>query len=564
MVNRSWRRASGFLASALLSAAVMVAGEAAAPAWASPASDTIVVHACAIGSVMCSAADDVGNVSVQLTATTTLTSVTIGVLESGVGTVLSVPMQLSSGSNAGGQETTWSVPSPITQGKLPYGDYDVTVDAADSGGASVTGEFAGFLDFLKYPTLTLSSSASAVDYDHQSVTLSGTLTYLLPDGTTQTPAGEPVTLSGQGMQWPLTTSAGGAFSQLVDPVPGPGLTEDDFSAQAAAPDADPLSSPVVSVAFTADELTATDQWAASPVGYLTTATLEGTVTYAGGGSPEPVAGISIQLYQFNAAGQYYQLVASATTGADGSYAVTVQASPAKLRLDVNDSDDTPPGAYFSPSELVPPPLTVTLPVSITHVTAKLSPAGVLNIGGCLSVTPASSLQSIPLTIEYSAASTGPWKALKTVKPAGGCGFPHALGFGVDIPAPLPSAYYRVVYPGSPGFAAAVSATLHEWKYLTRITSFSVAPASARTGSDVTVRGRLWHQVTSWKPFSGQKILILLRYKKKLYVSRIVPVTDQDGRFTVRLPAATGSWFAEYPGGQTDFASQSATVHVTAG
>lgn len=544
-----------FAAISLLSvAAMMLAGTAVPASAAIPATDSITVNTCTSGGgAQCSAADDVGLVSVQILASTALTSVSVDIFKS-PSIVLTIGMTRTGGTNTGGTVTTWTVSSRITQQQLAYGNYNVLVNATDAG-TSITDMSAGFLDFLIYPTTTLSANPAVFDYAHPSVTLSGTLSYLLPDRTTQTLSGEPVTLFGQGAQWPLTTGTSGAFSKTVDPVPVTG-TDDNFVAEPTAPDVAALQSPVASVAMTVDALTVSDKWAASPVRYLQTATLEGLVTFTGGTTPEPVAGISLALFEWNAAQQFWQKVASAVTGADGSYALQFPAAPAKLQLRVN-TGSAAPGPYFSSSDIVPPRLDVVVPVLLTNFVAKLSPFGI--ISASVREQDLSSAYAGPVYLEYSATSTGPWKRLATFSElSNGAVFDEN-----KVAAPLPSAYYRARFVGAKDLDPAVSKVVKLWKYPTKITSFSVSPSTVAKGGHVTVKGRLWRHVGTWKPFGGSKILILFIYRKKVYAYRAEPTTSSAGWFTVRLQALVSApWFAQYDGGQFYFASASARIPVT--
>src|SRR5215472_363235 len=130
-----------------------------------------------------SPSSDVGLLSIQTEATSPITSLTAH-LSNGTSTLTltTSDFALTSG---GPTDGIWTVISPITQAQLPLGTYQVTVDASDQAGDSVTGVNAGSFAYVVIPTVTLAASRTSLDFAHQSVTLTGSVTGLYPDGSVQ-------------------------------------------------------------------------------------------------------------------------------------------------------------------------------------------------------------------------------------------------------------------------------------------------------------------------------------------------------------------------------------------
>ena len=147
-------------ASLLLSLGTALLGVLSFPAAASAARDTITITSAG------NPASDVGPLSVNATATTPITSITVHLL-SGRSPLLTVsgfnyPRNQKSG--------TWTLQTPITEGhgpgQLPLGSYTISVTAKEAGGGSASEQDAGTLNFLSEPAIGLSATPTEVDYDN--------------------------------------------------------------------------------------------------------------------------------------------------------------------------------------------------------------------------------------------------------------------------------------------------------------------------------------------------------------------------------------------------------------
>jgi hypothetical protein len=159
-----------------------------------------------------------GGLQLSVTADSTTPLETMTALLSAAGSS-SQPLSLQMNPPAGGAqagESTWTS-STITTSALPLGTYDVTVDAADQAGTSVTGVTAGSFDFPDGVSMSACLSANTVTYGGK-VTVSGTVTY--EPGSAFVPlAGQTVQIFAQaGAASPVQTAVtgdGGHFTAVL-------------------------------------------------------------------------------------------------------------------------------------------------------------------------------------------------------------------------------------------------------------------------------------------------------------------------------------------------------------
>ncbi len=196
---------------ALLVGVGLLGGMTAASAGATPATDTIAIFNAG------SNPNQSGELFVVIDATSAVSAITahLRTSASAPDSLTVSDFQLQSGTATNG---VWAVKTPIPwgsgSGELPLGVYSVYVDASDAGGTSVSNVFAGTLDFLIYPSLTLTASPATVDYDHPDTTFSGQLTGTYPDGTTVKPlSGQKIDIVDyEGATFQVTTDASGDYS----------------------------------------------------------------------------------------------------------------------------------------------------------------------------------------------------------------------------------------------------------------------------------------------------------------------------------------------------------------
>jgi hypothetical protein len=556
------RGAASSVAAALsAAAAAAVFAGTAAPVQAQ--SGSITVQA---GSPPTSA----GSLSVGLTTADgdDISAFTAHILTASGTDVLDLPesdFTLASGTEAAG---TWTINTPITTSQLLLGTYTVTIDAADDGGGSVTGADAGQLAFLIQPAVTLAANPAALGYGAASTTLSGTVTGLLPDGSTSPLAGQQVEItdSSDNAQTTQTDSAGNFSMSTSDASTFTATVRGSTLATAS-------SAPVTVAASTAPtDLTATVSTAQVTFGQQVTVT--GTLTYQPGASPEGLAGVSVVVL---APG--YPDLSVPVTDSSGNFTSTFTATQSgPVQVYFNNATYQQGGSYpyLAPAQAATDPITVSLPTSLTRFSAKVATSGTLSVSGCLGVTgiPASSSLSVEgsITIQYATRRSGPWRRLGTIThttaSAGAtCGVATAeASFRGAFAARLPRAYYRASFAprSDASWLASVSSPVLAWKYRTEIKSLKVSPTRLKKGRKLTVSGQLFQHKRRWLPFGKQTIEVIWRKPDtKAWDYTVTVKTNSRGRFTATVRVSfTALWSAYYPGRSSDYSTAPPGVRVT--
>jgi hypothetical protein len=543
-----------------LAGLAVVAGITAIPAAASADSGTITIGAAS------SPQSNVGLLSIQASATTPITSISAQVMSGQTDELDVSDFTLTSGTTTDG---TWTVQNAITQQQLALGGYTVDVSATDSGGDSVTGQQAsGTFDFVVIPAITLSASPMSISYDDQSVTFSGTVTGTWPDGSTQPLASWPVELNATAA-WTasLTTGSDGSFQ---DTVVHPEIDGDlyfattDWTSTTAGG-----ASSAVGITATKDPVDLTATLSPAHTDYGKPVTISGKATYQSGSAWKPLSDSTIDVYSGPPVDSGFVPLATATTGTDGSYSLTMTAEGSGTFTVYAGGL---PDDYYPDQLLAQATQNVTVSVkyqvSMTKFTASLGTLGVLSVSTCLNVAAAAFPPLLPVQIQYAASPRGPWHTLHTT---------HRALTGLTCPRRAPgekltaqadvtvaSAYYRLYYPGSSTYLSASTGSLHRWKYLTKITDFKASPHHVAKGGRITVSGQLREYVHHWKDFAWQRVLILLRPKGSKTWYWIYKVkTGKTGRFTKTFTdPASATWSATYEGGSTHFASGAIGVYVS--
>jgi hypothetical protein len=407
------------------------------------------------------------------------------------------------------------------------------------------------------PAITLGLSPATVDYGHQSVTASGTVT-----ASAGPVAGASVTVSyldiaGQSAQISLTTGSEGGYSGTI---PDPERAAQTVTASVAATS----STASAPLGFTTDAVTITASWAQPSVNAGSTDTLSGVASYVSGGTPHPLANspLSITFTEYSPP-VYTPVVTIVETAADGSFSyATPDIADAVYMAGVTVSSAQTPYLDAGQASVY---FTVNQVAEITFFSGHLTPDRVLQFFACGGIPEplADSFLDGPLEYQWAASGHGPWKTLGTGMPenTGQCGIGGGAYTG-KFTAPLANAYYRAYAPAVPGQMAAASQVIHLQRYPTRITGLTITPLRVRRDGKVTVSGRLWRLKGKWSPDTRRQIVIEYRYKNKTYTLKHRLTTDSAGRFrgTFAVPR-TAAWLAAYNGSRTDFAAASKTVTI---
>jgi hypothetical protein len=543
----------------LLTAVAMAASAAGASAAQATTTGSINVQYTPGG---VSPTSSVGSVSVSINATSKLTSMTVSVHTLGIaycdGTdVLDLPMSdfVQPAHDGDGQWGTWTLSTPITTSQLSLGSYEVCVTAADQGGDTVSADVGPlyYFNIVQFPTFT--SSGTSFSYDNQDVTLSGAAQMLAPDGTTTPFAGKTLTVADFGTNPTTVTGADGSFS-----VQFPVLATGPYWVYYANDGSTTGSSPPVNLTLTTFPVHIAAALTAKHVNQGQPVSVSGTVTYDDKGVKKPLAGNTVWLCgsgdPYPCASTWSSYAAgSATTNASGKFTMRVPSAASDLwKLQTTQT------TYF-PATSVSLPLSVALANAITGFNARLDSFGRITYSGCV-IAPVSGI-----AIEYAAKPSGPWRRLRAKTAIGSTACTRGQRFSGTTIAQLAAAYYRAIFAATPQWQSATSKTVYLWKYLTKITNFSVRPHHVAHGGHIRVSGRLWtdNGRGQWLPYGHRHVIVVFRYRGQWYRYRGEPRTNRAGWFSGRFPVyASSPFFAQFNGNKTHFASASVVRRVTAG
>jgi len=494
-VTRIWSA----LAAICVLAASALAGALAPAALASPRPDNPPVTQDNITIYQVNGGGD-GNsnpLSVGLSAPTDITAVSAELIPAAGGATIdagSLSFVTGSGSLTGG---TWATAAAVV---APPGAYTVSLSAADAGGDSFSGFSAGTVSYLIQPLITVNADRSTVDFDHQTVTFSGTVTGTWPDGSTGPLADQAIQLNEEAPGAPgpvtVTTLADGSYQYAMQFVPIYQTTDVSVDVLGSATVADTCCNEYpITVLPDAIELTASP--AVVTVAQGSQVTVTGTASYQPQGSTAYLAapGVAVEV---ELAGQTGNPAASGTTEPGGSYSLTfTPAATGTYEVYAGDIPEGPPAypdaQYFTRGE-APVAVTIQNPVTFTSFEASIDASDQLTASVC--VSPAAAATTAATTLQYATNAGGPWTPLGALSPQASspdCDLASAPGISMTavLPVPVAAAYYRVSYPGTTGFLPGTSSavflqnsvTLADWHATVSAVavlsaSVCVAPAAA--------------------------------------------------------------------------------------
>jgi hypothetical protein len=543
--------------------AAVALGTVATAVASAQTSDTVTIDSV-------TASTDPGQLVISVTSDTALATLSVWLVPvTGSGT----PLQLTLANFTLESDTsgTSELTSPLTMAELPgLGTYTVEVGATDSGGGVAAPDDSTSLYWLEQPTITLSANQTTFSYASPSIVFSGTLSLTEPDGSTDTTSvsGQQLLLADNqdSSTSAITTTSGGAFQATVS-QPDNGASYD-----ASLPGTQTIAgatSNSVGVTAVQDPAEVTANASATQVNYGQGVTISGSASYNPGSGFVALTGSTVEIfshpYGFDGLTTPFT---TTTTNAEGDYSVTFadqKSGPWYVYAGGLPGD---PGLddLLAPATETTAPVGVAYPVSITSLRGSLNPFAVLTLTGCLHDSNLGKGYELPLEVQYAARSSGPWHVLRTVQGTTaklcGTGPDYGSTFDYQVTVAVAAAYYRLTYPGSSAYQAAVSYPVYEAKTLTKITNFKVSRHTVAKNGTVTVSGRLWKDAKGWHPFARQKVFILFHYKGVWYYFPHKPVTSSSGNFSGTFKAyATAPWIAEYMGSGSYYASATARVTV---
>ena len=508
--------------------------------------------------------------AVTASSTTALASMTVHLDDATTGTdTLDLTMTAPAGGAQAGA-STWTS-GTLTPANLPLGSYFITVDAADTGGTSVTGVPDGTLPFQATPQITPSNGSTVLSYTNQHPVIAGTVTELAPGATQATPyAGQPVVLHDpvEGDIRLTTSAAGGYSAALAHPAAGETITAE----VPATPTTQGAGAAPVTLTAQPSQLRLSARLSAAKVKYGAKVTMSGTVGYASGHSVVPLAG---QRVHISAGGGHPSLTATSDKSGRFSAALPKQAASTDWIVRAG-------GGQFLTSVAATLPMIVELPTAITGFRATLNQYWQVSVRGCIGLAPKTPgyLPSLKgLVIQYSPGPHGPWHALGAVpaQRSAACGN-GGRTFSATFTARRNYAYYRASFGGSTtdqagvtshdpatGFLPVLSAAKLAWKYADRFAGVKFTPHTVHKDGKLTVTGRLQtYSGGKWRPLTHQVVLIILKPKGSSGWYWIVKVTTSAaGGFSATFAdPVTATWSTEYLGDAKHLAAVGPMVSVT--
>jgi hypothetical protein len=574
MNSRSRHSVVRAVTTAVVACAFALAGVVAGgvPAWADGGppvpGDTITMTSPATVTALGGTGGE--QLTVTADSTTALVSMTVHLDDATTGTDTLDPAMTPPAGGAQPGTSTWTS-GALTAPALPPGSYFITVDATDTGGASVTGVQDGTLPFQVIPRITPATGDTVLSYGNQHPVIAGTVSELAPGATQATPyAGQPLLLHDpvEG-DVHLTTSAAGGYSvTLAHPVSGETIT----AMIVATPSVQGATSAPVTLTAQPSPVKLSAKLSATKVTYGATVTVSGTVGYASGHTVVPLAGQRVRI-----SGSGGKPAITATTDKAGHF--TAALPPQAVSMDWTVLAG---GSQFLTSAAVALPLTVELPTVITGFQATLNQFWQVSVRGCLGLAPDTpgfvpSLKG--LVIQYSPGPHGPWHALGAVPDQKSylCGN-DGRTFTAVLPARRNYAYYRASFGGNAirppggsshdpatGFLPSLSAAKLAWKYADRFTDFKVTPHTVHKGGKLTITGHLESFFGGkWRNLVHQQVLIILKPQGSSTWFYIVKVSSGgEGLFSATFTdPVTATWSAEYLGDAKHLATVAPMVPVT--
>ena len=406
------------------------------------------------------------------------------------------------------------------------------------------------------PQIQLVAADYNLTYEHQSTTVTGTVTYTATDGTTQPLANQQVQISCYeacaSALFTVTTDAKGQFTVPVT------AQWNQMSVTATIVATSTVATATNTVHLSANSRTRITATAApdtltSPTPAVT---ISGVLQYEGDdGTWKPLPDRTIQVSEL---GTVYT---PATTAADGTFTATLTLTRSTTAptqqvdarwIPSTMADET----FFSWADTTVTVTNFDAQVSFTSFTATANADGTITVGGELTIDPV--YFSVTVQIEYSADGASGWQPLGSpLSPSGG-------SFGpTTFQAPLPAAWYRAAVLPGPGTLGTASAAVKAGRTVTRVSRFKVSAAKVKAGLSFKITGALQQDVNgTWKALAGQQVWILLQPKgSSTWYWYSKPVTASTGKFSATIKVGNGMpcawWIPAFQGAGGFYASSPA-------
>ena len=451
----------------------------------------------------------------------------------------------------------------------------ITVQPVTSPASAVTAE--------QSLTLTVAPSRYALG---QIVTLSGIDTGENPDGTTQPMSGQQIEISGQPLlvtgpnpdAITATTDASGHYSVKAEASPDdtllPGVDAGLLALAPASAGFDAAFSPLAPVTIEQDPTRITNfSYRPRSPDFGRPVTISGDVSFERGGSwlPGTSQPVDVSFGGVNLTGcppgTCSSAAGSATTAADGSFAVTV---PGSADFGTDELSFAIGGGWLAVTTTIFEVHVKHVPTALNILSLRRDIHGTVHVQACINPTASFVLPGIEsrypaAKVQYAAHRGGPWKtlpgagALRDTKVP-----PRHPGFCYRTTqrSLRGAVYYRVGTAASAPYTAATSAAATATgPARTRIKDLSVRPRTVSAGQTVHVRGQLFSLAyvklqILFRPDGGQNWRVLKQ----------VQVTGDNGNwgpFAAAVVAPdSGDLAVRYPGQTYVYPYQTRAIHVS--
>ena len=450
---------------------------------AAAAGDTITVVS--VGSPDSS----IGALSVTLDSSASISAMTAHVINSATADVLDPPMTLSGNQvplATGQYQSTSTVTTPVTEGTppagIPLGTYTVGLDVTFADNTTTTFPSAGTFSFTGAPQITISANHTDVTFADPTVTITGQATLVAPDGTTSAwNPSVPLVLTAPWLSGAhVTVQPGGGFTVVTSPR---GASPAPFFVAGPDPRGGTVQSNTLNFTIQADPAKVTASLRAKTVTYGAKDTISGQVTY----QPQPGAAFQpAALEKWRSTARSTRIPRRSPAPPTRAATTASRCRPRRYHLDRENRRGGRDPLLADATATAPE--SVNVPTAITNFRTSLNQDWQLSYSGCLTSrapdTGASKLPPPGLRLQYSYSQNGPWYALNVGDKLGGACGVNGVSFSGTTIAPRNYAYYRMYYPAPPDrtpqrprFLPSTSGASLSWKYLDRITAFSLSPHS---------------------------------------------------------------------------------------
>lgn len=431
------------------------------------------------------------------------------------------------------QDGTWRSSERLQLGA--HGVYDAAVDLADADGDHPAYLGQGELRYEDLPVFAgVSLDRTTVDFDHQKVTVTGTVSTFDPATGLTSPGWteSKVYLAGTRGSGPYEVAADvqadGSFTAT-------GPVYNGVYVYAVQQDSHTVDTVSVTVTKTPNPTRIVFDKAKATAVYGSSYTVGGTAQYlsstSGAWTPLPAGNPDTDVllhgpngdhaYELSAGGRFSETLATVTgdtswTASVGGFGYLQQGS---AQADLHR-------LYSS---------------KLVWTDHTFTGSGAVKVAGLLSAA-TGPVPTGRVQLQQSTDGHTGWTTVATVAP-------DATGaFNTWHTMSHPSGYLRLFYPGSADATAVTSPVVHLTRAATRITGFNASPEPVRKGRTITVTGVLQRlKGSTWTGLSGQHVSVYFRaYGAKTPAYRATVTTDSSGRFTVHFTATQdGTWSSHY-------------------